>query len=326
MSRLTVTAPDGSVLPLLDIRDPAFEVPRSEADVAALIDEALVTAQHRPLRQRLVLRLFSRVLARQSRLIAALGTVRKAGYLDGVSTYVLKLGPHNLPSPYNSDLDRTVAGTPAVTSMRVRLDQLARLLADTLRPALDERPQAPLVLLDIGGGPCLDAINALLLLDDDGALAGRRVRILVYDLDDKGPELGRAILAELRQDGAFSGCQIELVSRSGSWSDLDGLRRALAGIDDEAIVAASSEGALFEYGTDDDITGVLNVLAPRVPFVLGSVTRSDGLSKLLGAVRVTRPRGLERFAELIASTGYLVLSSKPAPLSDQVVLGRWPQA
>ena len=58
-----------------------------------------------------------------------------------------------------------------------------------------------------------------------------------------------------------------------------------------AIVAASSEGGLFEYGTDDAIVANLTVLARAdVPVVAGSVTSSSEVRKRM--IALTRYRFL----------------------------------
>ncbi len=320
---LFATAPDGTRLPVIDITNPAFAAPESDAEIAALSAAALAESRRGGPVGRLVMRLLLRAMAPQSRLIAALQGARR-GFLGGIPTYVMKLGPANAVPPYDSEIDRRVMASAPVTSMRIRLFGVARLLADALAPALREDPEAPLVLLEIAGGPSADGLNALILLAAEGLLASRRVRITIYDLDAEGPALAESLLAALRT-GPLRGLDVAADHVSGNWADTAALGRALAAIPPDAVVAAASEGGLFEYGTDAEITGALETLAPRVPVVVGSVTRDDALTRAMrrsGGAAATRPRGLERFGALIAPTGYRIARSRPSPLSDQVLLTR----
>src|ERR1043166_6608422 len=90
-----------------------------------------------------------------------------------------------------------------------------------------------------------------------------------------------------------------------------------------AIIAASSEGGLFEYGTDDAIVANLTALAKAgVPIVAGSVTSSSEEPKRMIAQARFKifPRGREGFAPLAERSGYAIAESRPAIISDQVLL------
>jgi hypothetical protein len=240
-----------------------------------------------------------------------------------LATYVMKLGPGNLVAPYDTEIDRQIERSATVTGMRVRLRQVAELLAEGLAQVLADRPGDPLHIVDIAGGPSSDALNALILLGRQGRLAGRAVRIAIYDIDREGPAFATAMLEALRI-GPLAGHDIEIAHVAGSWSDAAKLRDLLAAIPQNAVVAATSEGGLFEYGSDDDVRACLLALAPRVSLVTGSVTRNDRLNQLMrrhsGAKVIMR--GLERFATLIAPAGFRIAASRPCPLSDQVLLTR----
>jgi hypothetical protein len=321
-ARLFAEAPDGTMLPVIDVTDPAFAVPSSDAELAALAERALRAEERRGPVQRFVMGLALKGLAKRSRLVAALQAAH-GGYLAGLPTYVMKLGPANLLPPYDTDLDRTLLESPTVASMRVRLAQVAHLLAGGLAPLLRERPGAPLGLLDIAGGPSADALNALVLLARDGLLAGRRAEVVTYDLDAAGPAFGMRMLAAL-QSGPLAGLDVAMRHVPGRWEDAGTLGAALAALPPQAIVAATSEGGLFEYGSDAAIVDVLRVLSTRCEVVAGSVTRDDRLGALLRRQMRTKtiPRGLAPFGALAAVADYAVAASRPAPLSDQVLLTR----
>jgi len=90
-----------------------------------------------------------------------------------------------------------------------------------------------------------------------------------------------------------------------------------------ALAIASSEGGLFEYGTDAEIVDALTRLRDgKLLGVVGSVTRADEPIRRLhrdgGAA--TRPRGLDTFRKLIAPTGWIVCRAIERPFSDHWTL------
>src|ERR1019366_8010975 len=125
--------------------------------------------------------------ARKSRLVRALFNTN-AGFLDGLSTYVMKLGAGNLVPPYDAPIDRRLAASPHIALLRLRMQQIAQLVAEGIaEPLAAAGPTAPLSLINIGGGPALDSINALILL--------RRARpdLLIRPIAIEGlDEIGRA--------------------------------------------------------------------------------------------------------------------------------------
>jgi hypothetical protein len=316
---LYAMAPGGLRLPVIDITNPAFVVDISEAAADALAAAALAEEEARGPLQRLLFRLVWRQLARRSRLVAALRAAG-GGYLGGLDTYVMKLGPANLVPPYDGEIDRRILQSPAVTSMRMRLAGTATLLAGTLASELRGNAR-PLVILEIAGGPSADALNALILLARDGLLAGRSTLVTIYDVDDDGPAFAAAMLSALQQ-GPLADCRIEIEHVRGNWRDTEAIGRLVAAFPADAVVAATSEGGLFEYGTDSDSAGVLGVLRPRVGIVTGSVTRAGRLDSLLrrNSRAATLPRSRDAFAALVAPAGYAIAATMPAPLSLQVLL------
>jgi len=320
---LFAETPDGDRLPVLDLSLPEFGTPSAPAEIEAMAAAALAEEKKRGPLQRFLLRFVMMSIAKQSRLVAALQAAN-AGYLSGIPTYVLKLGAANLVPPYASEIDKRVADAPTVRSLRLRLAQIVELLAGGLTPLLKGN-QRPLVLLEIAGGPSADALNTLIRLEAEGLLQGRSAEIVIYDLDTEGPAFAGAMLAALKT-GPLANCDIALRHVSGNWSDTAALKAVLDAIPADAVIAATSEGGLFEYGSDSDILGALKTLAPRADIVTGSVTRDGELNRLMRrhSSANTRPRGLARFAEIIAPSGYRIARSQGAVLSDQVLLTRSP--
>jgi hypothetical protein len=239
----------------------------------------------------------------------------------------MKLGPEQLPAEFGA-IDRRIAASLPALAVRLRLRDMATLLADELSPRLDGNAR-PLHFVDLAGGTAMDALNALLLLRRARRelLDGRRVIVRVLDGDRHGPAFGRRALAQLRSPGApLDGVDATLEHVGYDWSRPAALTAAL----DEAraagaIAIASSEGGLFEYGSHDDILANLRALAaaPDVA-VVGSVTRADAPIRKLyqhrRRRRAPRPRGLDAFRALASRGGFTVARAVERPFSDHVVL------
>lgn len=320
------TTRDGYELPVIDVTHPRFHVP-DDADAQRRLKDALARSE----RQRrffpaFVMRWMLNSAAKKSRLVNALfGT--EAAFLDGLTTYVMKLGADNLVPPYDSAVDRRFAASPHVTYLRLRTQQMAELMAEGLVAHLVSNDR-PLAIINIAGGPAVDTINALILLARrTPALPRRKVTIHVLDRDDAGPFFGRNALAAMQADGGpLAGQDITFEHRAYDWNDttlLSALIAELAGRD--TIIAASSEGGLFEYASDHAIVENLKTLNARrhgVRLVVGSVTRDDDLRRRMmeqSRIRLI-PRGIKGFRPLAGQAGFAIIEIRPTIWSDQVLM------
>jgi hypothetical protein len=319
---------DGLELPVVDVTHPAFVLTVSDETLAELTRVFVRDEERRAKMPAFLQELLFWLVLRGSVLgrgiLAADGT-----FVTGMNTYLMKLGPDNLGAGYAGNIDRRIAAALPPLSVRLRLQDVARLLADGLAPALGSRPGRPLRLLNIAGGPAADSLNALILIRKEHPewLAGRSVRIEVLDGDDEGPEFGARALATLLSEGAsLHGAEIGLEHVPYDWKDVEALRKRLDGADTgDTIIAASSEGGLFEYGSDDEIVANLAVLRGATPadsIMVGSVTRGEGPAQQVKAsTRVaTRPRTLEAFTALVHRSGWTVARALKAPFSYNVSL------
>ncbi|HVZ51300.1 MAG TPA: hypothetical protein VG986_04995 [Pseudolabrys sp.] len=312
------------MLPVIDVTDPRFAVPDDADGLARLFEKASAEERRNRRVPKFIMRFLMRRAMKQSLILRALFG-GDAPFLDGVTTYLLKLGAE-LPAPYDSRVDKRIAATPYLTLLRLRTQQVAKLLADALAPKLVDAKSAPLHLVNIAGGPAIDSLNALILLRRrDGDLLRRPIVINVLDQDDAGPFFGANALTALVQNGApLAGLDIAFRHQHYDWNataSLDALLREVSA--SAAIVGASSEGGLFEYGGDDAIVANLTTLRThRVDAVAGSVTSANESSRRrLTATRFKlHPRGLEGFAPLAGRAGWRIARSEPAQLSDQVLL------
>ncbi len=318
---------DGYELPVIDVTDPRFAVPDDPVATRALYDVFADGERRRRWIPRFIMRAMLRAAARKSRLCQAM-FASDAGYLDGMSTYAMKLGPEHLVPPYDTPMDRRFAASPHVPLLRLRMQQTARLVADGLVEHLAGAASAPLHLINIGGGTALDSVNALILLRRDRPeLMRRPVAVHVLDPSQDGPLFGANAFAALKADGRpLHGLDAAWQRHDYDWNTpaaLAKLVRDLAGAG--GVIAASSEGALFEYGSDEAI--VANLAALRqggagARLVAGSVTRDDDVRQRTIAATGFRliPRGLEGFTPLAARAGFAIAEVAPAWMSDQVLL------
>lgn len=314
---------DGYELPVIDVTNPRFHVADDPAAQKALMAAVAEGERKRRYLPKFVLRWMLKSASKQSRLVNALFGSSET-FLDGITTYVMKLGAQNLVAPYDSPVDLRFAASPHVTFLRLRTQHMAELMASRLLEHL--KPDGrPLAIVNIAGGPAIDSLNVLLMLARrDPALLARKVTIHVLDQDDAGAFFGRNALRAMQAEGRpLAGYDIGFDHRTYNWDDTALLGDLLAGLAAEgAIVAASSEGGLFEYGSDDAIVANLRALRSGALFVVGSITRDDELRRRMMAQSRIKliPRGLKGFEPLSRRASYAIAESRPTIWSDQAVM------
>jgi hypothetical protein len=318
---------DGLELPVVDFTHPAFALTLSDEKQQALVAHFLEEQKRFARLPSVVRSLMLRFFLRGSRIARALRRAQDT-FLDGMTTYLFKIGPQNLGS-YAVPVDRRILKSLPAISVRLRAQDMARLLADGLAPRLAAQARRPLHFLNIAGGPAMDSLNALILLQRErpDLLRQRPIVVRVLDGDENGPAFGARALAALQQPNApLAGLDVVFERLAYDWSNVSGLTPAMAAAErDQALVVASSEGGLFEYGSDEAIVANLRALATaadRNLFVVGSVTRDDETIRTLKLTSrtATKPRGLPTFTALIAQAGWTLTRSVARPLSDQVVI------
>jgi len=315
---------DGIVLPVIDVTDPRFAVLDDPDSLTRLFAQSAAEEQQNRYLPNFVMRWTLNRAAKQSRLLRAVFD-EDGSFLDGITTYVMKLGAEHLPPPYDSPMDKRVGASAHLTLLRLRTQQVATLLADGLAPELTNAGSVQLHLVNIAGGPAIDSMNALILLRRRGADLNRPIVIDVLDQDDAGPFFGANALAALMADGApLAGLDVAFRHRHYDWNETASLAALLRDLNASgAVVAASSEGGLFEYGSDDAIVANLTALrVANVRVVAGSVTSADQAHRRNVAVSRFKlhPRGLDGFRPLAERGGWRIARSEPAKVSDQVLL------
>jgi hypothetical protein len=321
---LYATTDDGMNLPVIDVTHPAFAVSPTEAGLAAMAEQYLAESSDREQRLNAIRDTLSRTMLGRA-LMSASGS-----YLNGLDTYMFKLGPDNLGAEAHP-LDRRIAASfPALTA-RMRLQDMARLLAEGLAPRLAAEPRRPVQFINIAGGPAADSWNTVLHLArrDATLVRERKILISVFDRDERGPHFGARAVAALGAAGApLNGLEISFLYFQYDWAAADGLRQSLEDLRaHDAVCAVSSEGGLFDYGSDEEIVANLAALRQATAsdaILAGSVTRDCELvrsSRRPGGV-ATRPRTLEAFRSLAEQGGWAVDNVVERPFSFNLRLAR----
>ena len=314
---------DGLELPIVDVTHPAFALTVTEEDLRSRVEQFIREPQPLARMPAFARNALLRILLRHSMLGRG---IRRAegGYLSALTTYLTKLGPENLTPPYASPVDLKIAASLPAFSVRLRLQDVASLIADSLGPQLTASANSPVRLVNIAGGTAIDSINALLLLRRDGLLVDRRVDIDVLDRDEEGPAFGARAVQVLCAPGApLHGVNVVLRHMAYDWNDPSALAKALG--DRGTVMVGSSEGGLFEYGSDEAIISNLQCLGACTGKdfkMIGAVTRADEPMQRLRQMSqiATKPRGLDAFRALVARARWQVTRTIERPLSDHVIL------
>ena len=141
-------------------------------------------------------------------------------------------------------------------------------------------------------------------------ISGRQIIIHSLDLDCAGPNFGcRALAALLAKGGPLHGVTVSFDYIKYDWSDASVLSGFINSfMSSNIVVAASSEGALFEYGSDEEIKANLQVLHNTTSantIIAGSVTHADHYGRLMNSVSraALKLRGLHAFTACIGRGG-----------------------
>jgi hypothetical protein len=250
----------GLELPVLDITHPLFEqsvddtvlaAQRAQSSALAAMVRAMPEAQRRMITERSYI----------------WGTHftdgAETGYLSGMGTYMLKLGPGLIGGGGERESDRRATMSVGGIAARMRLRDLCCRQAEVLSPLLAAHPDARLGLINIAGGAASDTINTLRLIrrHDESFLLGRRIELHLLETDTIGPHFAEQSLIAMREAGEdFEALDLDFRFHHVSWAD-EAAWKGIMRDRDEDIVLVSSEGGLFEYGRDEEIRAVLALLA-----------------------------------------------------------------
>ena len=313
----------GLELPVIDITHPAFHQSLSEEQLFAGAKRYAQDQASKGLLARFAQRFLLPFFLKGS--IIGRGLLKsRGGYLDGLSTYLMKIGADNLGDGYATAMDRKLAAglNAAGMSLGLRVQDMAETLADGLRPLLDAGPGRPLHLVNIAGGPSMDSLNALILLykEKPAAFSGRLVCVHVLDLESEGAHFGGAALAALQGDGGpLQGLQATLQGLHYDWHDTLPLQALLRSLPSDALVAVSSEGGLFDYAADAPVLANLEALhgGPSDTVLAASISRPDDAGGMFSrnAIANLVLRSLDNFKALAQEGGWTVVTDRQRPMN-----------
>lgn len=312
--------PDGVEVAVVDVQNPLFVRQYSSAELERIRHYSMQQWGKSRRTPKFLLRFLSR------RSILYRGTLEAAhGYVSGMASYFQKMGPDMLGRGYAGRLDRKLANYIGPVCMRLRLAAVAGFLADALASSLEKKPDGPAWLINIAGGPSADSLNALIRLRSrrPDLLKDRQIRIWVLDKDNEGPCFAKRCLeALIKEGGELHGLDAELHHQPYDWRQPDELRAWCSEMNiAQGAHAISSEGGLFEYGSDHEVVSNLRVLketlGPDCTFV-GTVFRDEPLPrkvKELGKLTL-QPRSKGVLSDLIQRGGWeLHLIDESNPMS-----------
>jgi hypothetical protein len=130
----------------------------------------------------------------------------------------------------------------------------------------------------------------------------------------------------VEDNGPLHGLDIHFDHIKYDWTDTKVMRELANSFqDEEVIVAALSEGALFEYGSDVEITANLRTLheiTPPEAIVAGTVTRADDIGRVMNTASraAIQFRGLEAFSTLALRAGWEITTRIDRPLSHDILM------
>jgi hypothetical protein len=328
----------GVELPVVDLTNPAFALGIDETTLPKFTEKQVNSMKNWS-------RAPSFLRAWFTRNSVLMGTSNQGGVLDGMTTYLYKLGPENLGSGYTKRMDRQVAANIMAVSVRLRFRDTVEMIAGALVTALEAR-DGPVYLLNLAGGTAMDSLNALIFVRKGSpyALIGRPIEIQVLEPDRAARVFAMRASAALSQDEQepLYGLDLKLTYRGYDWTDASTLSSALrdllrggerkgagrSSVKTEPVVVGSSEGGLFEYGSDDDILRNLEVLREETPsdFVIaGSALKDEPITRLMKKMSGTSflPRTLEDLTGLVGRAGWKVNQAAVSnPVYHVVTLGK----
>lgn len=241
-------------------------------------------------------------------------------HLSGMRTLLYKLGPELSRGIKLGFRDKWAVKQTSFMGLRIRLRDLCRHQSKILHPQLKQFPERNLCFCNIAGGPASDSINTLILLQesDPELLKGRKIEINILDIDTYGPNFAKRCINVLKQPGErFHDLDITLNIIHYDWSAPEALRKMSLERSDW-IQLCSSEGGLFEYGSDAEIIENLNCLYTNSPAdarVTGSLIFDRahvnpgylGFTEFIG-VQI-RYLGLEGLQQILTQTSWVLEES-----------------
>ena len=253
----------GIELPILDITHPLFKASINKANLEKLRKSIEKTGDKMVIRLKEMPSFLTNFLSQHSYIIAGFLSINKENnFLSGISTLMMKLGPGLIGNGISKIFERRASRSISSVTLRVRIQDICKLEADALIPQLIQWPEKDLCFINIGGGTASDSINTLILIlkKYPSLLKNRKIEIDVLDMDTFGPGFGKNCIESLKTpDQYFHLLDISFRYIKYNWNDPSHMEGILFERK-EWVTLCSSEGGLFEYGSNEEIISNLNLL------------------------------------------------------------------
>lgn len=254
---------NGIELPVLDITHPLFTDSISKEKLDKMLKDIVKNGEKRAAKFNKMPGFIKNFLAKHSYIMA--GFLLKDTddkFLSGISTLLLKLGPGIIGKGTRKILDRLASQSFGAVTLRMRVRDISTIQADVLIPQLTKEPGKGICFVNLAGGTACDSINAIIIIrkNHPSLLKDRKIEINVLDVDEYGPAFANNCIESLKRDGGYlHGLNISFRYIYYNWNDPAKLNELLSERK-EWLTICSSEGGLFEYGTDDEINQNLKSL------------------------------------------------------------------
>jgi hypothetical protein len=308
----------GIELPILDITHPLFKASTNKANLERLRNTIEKTGDKMVIHLKAMPSFLKNFLAQHSYIIAGFLSINKENnFLSGISTLMMKLGPGLIGNGIGKIFERRASRSISSVTLRVRIQDICELETEALIPQLTQWPEKNLCFINIGGGTASDSINTLILLlkKNPSLLKTRKIEINVLDMDTFGPGFGNNCIESLKTpDQYFHHLDISFRYMKYNWNDPSGMEGLLTERKDW-VTLCSSEGGLFEYGTNEDIISNLNLLYDRTgddvkiagSLIKDSLTVDKGMLTILEKTSInTRLLGMNGLKEILNKTQWVI--------------------
>jgi hypothetical protein len=308
----------GIELPILDITHPLFKASIDKTNLEKLRKTIEKTGDKMVIHLKEMPSFLKNFLSQHSYIIAGFLSINKENnFLSGISTLMMKLGPGLIGNGIGKIFERRASRSISSVTLRVRIQDICKLEAEALVTQLIQWPDRNLCFINIGGGTASDSINTLILIlkKDPSLLKNRKIEINVLDMDTFGPGFGNNCIESLKTPGQyFHLLDISFRYIKYNWNDPSGMESLLTERK-EWITLCSSEGGLFEYGTNEDIVSNLNLLYDKTgdemkiagSLIKDSLTVDKGMLTILEKTNInTRLLGINGLLDILTKTQWIV--------------------
>ena len=309
---------NGIELPVLDITHPLFIESINEEKLNNMLKEIEKKGDERAESFNKMPSFIKNFLANRSYIMA--GFLLKDTddtFLSGMSTLMMKLGPGLIGKGRKKFFDRLGSKSFGAVTLRMRVRDMCKLQTEILVHQLIKAKGNNLCFINIAGGTAGDSINTLINIHkkDPSLLRDRNIEINVLDVDKFSPNFANSCVESLKTYGGyFHNLNISFRYIYYNWNNTAQLTELLSEREDWLKIC-SSEGGLFEYASDEEITENLHTLylcAEDNMKIIGSLIRDINTVDpgILASMKITKIKarllGLNGLKKILEKTNWII--------------------